>query len=507
MLRSLPGPLPLILLALALSPKLGMADIEPPAGWFSGDLHVHWPRDCYGVAAPESILARMPADLNLASVLLWGGGGYFEQNAADYFTGQDDPVSTPEQIVHYDLELSAFNLADRLGHVAYHGLENVNFPQSTYHGGMAPWARSQGAVIGSLHSQAWTWSLDLFPEFGECCTPYELPVDMALGRVDYLDYQGPNTSRWNFIWRALLNCGFRPGIAATSDAWCLYEIGEYRTYARLDAPLSYDAFAAAVAAGRTSVVEQNHSLPILTVSGAETGDEIHVSSGQPVALKLRVIMPTGMSQSSIAWLIRNGERIAVTAFHDQPDEWIWELEDTPTTSSWYSARTLLGYTGAVYVIVDQEPIRASWESADYFVRYLDYLRGGVLGGQFHYLTPADKAALLQDIDAAQAIYEQIRAESTAPTGIGDPELHPGRAQLTAVPNPFDDRVELTVGTASQVAPLAIYGVGGQLIRRLSVGAGRRVAWDGRDERGVRVPGGVYYVRPATGGATVLVKLR
>lgn len=113
--------LEIALIALLVITSPAAAELNVPHGWYSGDLHAHWPDSaCYGVSPPDVMISGMPADLNLVSVLLWGGGGFFEQNARDYFHGKaEDPVSMPNRIVHYDLEFSAFSLADRLGHVSY----------------------------------------------------------------------------------------------------------------------------------------------------------------------------------------------------------------------------------------------------------------------------------------------------------------------------------------------------------------------------------------------------
>jgi flagellar basal-body rod modification protein FlgD len=51
--------------------------------------------------------------------------------------------------------------------------------------------------------------------------------------------------------------------------------------------------------------------------------------------------------------------------------------------------------------------------------------------------------------------------------------------------------------------LAIDDVTGRCVRRLELGAlepgQHRVAWDGKDDRGRRVPNGVYYCRVDGGG--------
>ncbi len=73
----------------------------------------------------------------------------------------------------------------------------------------------------------------------------------------------------------------------------------------------------------------------------------------------------------------------------------------------------------------------------------------------------------------------------------------------ASPNPFRARARIafTVGTAGQ-ARLRVFAPDGREVRTLfdgwmESGVSQALTWDGRDERGVRAPAGVYYVRLST----------
>lgn len=500
-------------LILALAPHAGAQLVVPPR-WFSGDLHVHWPdNDCYGVAPPEVVYAAMPSDLNIAGVLLWAGGGHFEQNAADYFWGQEDnPISTPNKIVHYDLEVSAFRLADRLGHVGYVYLNDIDFPRVGYHGPIQTWAKAQGAVIGSDHSQAWTSSLNQFPPIEWCCAPYATPVDVALGRVDYLTYQGPQRARWRFLWYTLLDCGFRPGITASSDASCLYTIGSYRTYARIIGPLTYEKFVRAVAQGRTVAVEEGDNFVHFTVNQTvEVGDQVDAISGQPLILQARVILPNNMPRTGVVEIVRNGLVIASQSYSQTGGEVTLTELEIAGRSSWYSARTAKSHAGAVFVEVNGEPIRAAAGSADYFVRYMDYFRQTVEGDFFYQLTAGERAALIAEIDQAKGIYETIRDEALEqPTSVADAmdsALPAGGGR--AWPNPFRREMEITVNVDEPVAgsvSVNIFGPDGRGVRSLLVHPqGERLAsvlWDGLDAEGRPVPNGVYFYRLERGGRSL-----
>lgn len=88
-------------------------------------------------------------------------------------------------------------------------------------------------------------------------------------------------------------------------------------------------------------------------------------------------------------------------------------------------------------------------------------------------------------------------------------LHPG------APNPFLERTTIRF-RLSQSGPacLGVHDVAGRRLRELVSGAlpagTHEAVWDGRDERGVRVPAGTYFVRLETSGLrhtvrTVLVR--
>ena len=77
-----------------------------PAGWYSGDMHVH--RSCG--SSPESVATmfnRMtPQNLAVVSQLADSGNGEVQDPATDLplVNGQDDPISTPNHILHWDTE-------------------------------------------------------------------------------------------------------------------------------------------------------------------------------------------------------------------------------------------------------------------------------------------------------------------------------------------------------------------------------------------------------------------
>jgi subtilisin family serine protease len=74
----------------------------------------------------------------------------------------------------------------------------------------------------------------------------------------------------------------------------------------------------------------------------------------------------------------------------------------------------------------------------------------------------------------------------------------------AAPNPFRGETQLRFSLpAAAGATVAVYGLDGRRVRRLSGQAGHadglQAAWDGRDDAGVRLPAGIYLVRAEVDG--------
>src|SRR2546425_6389021 len=106
---------------------------------------------------------------------------------------------------------------------------------------VADLAHAQGALVGYVHP------FDARPDPADTTGPftYELPVDVALGKVDYLEVMGFSdhliTSE---IWYRLLNCGFRIPAAAGTDAFPNFASlrgppGLVRVYVKMGAALTH----------------------------------------------------------------------------------------------------------------------------------------------------------------------------------------------------------------------------------------------------------------------------
>ncbi len=95
--------------------------------------------------------------------------------------------------------------------------------------------------------------------------------------------------------------------------------------------------------------------------------------------------------------------------------------------------------------------------------------------------------------------------------VGDGAVPSALWLSTGAPNPFEGTTTLSFGIpASGAARVTLYDVRGKLVRTLVAGARaagpQEVTWDGNDERGQRLPSGVYFARLEAHGAVVTRKV-
>ena len=81
---------------------------------------------------------------------------------------------------------------------------------------VADLARAQGALMGYVHP----FDTAVDPDNRSEPLSYELPVDAALGKLDYLEVMGFSDHLvTSDVWYRLLNCGFRIPAGAGTDAF------------------------------------------------------------------------------------------------------------------------------------------------------------------------------------------------------------------------------------------------------------------------------------------------
>ena len=99
-------------------------------GWYSSDHHIHaagcshYQNPTEGVLPSDMNRQVRGENLNIAAVLTWGPDYYYQKQ---FFTGQDDHLSTPYCLMHYDLEVSGFP-SSHAGHLVLLGLHQQDYP-------------------------------------------------------------------------------------------------------------------------------------------------------------------------------------------------------------------------------------------------------------------------------------------------------------------------------------------------------------------------------------------
>jgi len=263
--------------------------IDPPRyHWYSGDHHVHaagcshYQNPTEGVR-PEDMVRQIQGEkLNVGAVLTWGPCYYYQKQ---FFSGKDHPLSKPNELMHYDLEVSGFP-SSHAGHLVLLGLSDQNYPHClridqwpTWDLPILRWAKSQGALAGFAHSG---WGLEVKSRE---IPNYEIPGFDSIGANEYIvDVTHPGAVDfistmdtpypWELnIWYHTLNVGFRTRISGETDFPCITDarVGQGRVYAKVDGPLSYSAWLEALRAGRSYVSDGRSHLMDFSVNSVEMG--------------------------------------------------------------------------------------------------------------------------------------------------------------------------------------------------------------------------------------------
>jgi hypothetical protein len=381
-------------------------------GWYSGDHHVHaagcshYDSPTQGVE-PKDMWAQVQGEmLNVASVLTWGPCYYYQKQ---FFSSQDNPLSTADSLMHYDLEVSGFP-SSHAGHLVLLGLKEQDYPGAsrieqwpTWDLPILKWAKAQGAVTGFAHS-----GLGLAVATAELPN-YEMPGFDSIGANEYIvdvTHEGavdfistadtPAPFELN-IWYHTLNAGFRTRVSGETDFPCMSDgrVGQGRSYCKIEGRLTYTSWLDAVRTGRTYVGDARSHLMDFTVNGRGVGvdgSEIAMTAGGLARVTVKVA----------AWLDPNPNDAIRSLAHDKGPFWdierarIGSTRDVPVElvvngraaarrtviadgtlrdvsfevplgqSSWLAVRIFpSSHTNPIFVIVDGQPIRASRRSAEW----------------------------------------------------------------------------------------------------------------------------------------------
>lgn len=401
--------------------------------WASADLHVHMN---YGGAyrdTPADLVAQQTAEnLFLVENLVVNK----EQRIPDIaiFRTTADPASQSNHWLLHGQEfhtpywghLSLLNLTRNFLLPVYAAYGNTAasslFPTNA---AVADMAHQQKALVGYAHP----FDIEVDPSSDPTLThgepldeALELPVDAALGKVDYIEVLGFSDHRMTAsVWYRLLNCGFRLPAGAGSDTMANYAslrgpVGLTRVYAPVPKSSSgtaawFDSFKK----GRTFAT--NGPLLGFTLGGKAIGDELKLPAGEnKVAftswlrsfvsvdhlevvcnghvvrdLKLKGDPQSSDDKGTIS--ISQTGWCVLRAFSDKPEYPV--LDDYV-----YSA------TSPIYVRVEGS-VPERKDDAAFFIAWIDRLAQAVKGNK-NWNTAAERVSVLEMLDQARQVYVELR---------------------------------------------------------------------------------------------------
>jgi Tol biopolymer transport system component len=411
-----------------------IAELKPldwvnPAGeqWTSSDLHVHMNYAGNYRNTPQHLVQQAAAeDLDIVNDLIVNK----EQRFPDiFYNGKNlDEASNSKTIVVHGQEfhtsywghLGLLNIRGGILLPGYAGYPNTAaaslYPMNA---DVADMAHARGALVGYVHP------FDEEPEPlknpSEKITN-ELPVDVALGKVDYMEIVGFSDHRATAnVWYRLLNLGFRIPAGAGTDAmanyaWLRGPVGMNRVYAKVPAgPLKIENFLSALKKGNTFAT--NGPLLDFSVEGKQVGGEIKLNAAQIAAqfsAKLRSIVPVDHLQvvcngQVVQELEVNNSRTVADVAGTIPigkSGWCvlraWsEKAEYPVLDNYVYATTSPVYITAAA----QKP--ASPQDAKYFLAWIQRIKD-VTAKYPDWNSEQEKVEVMQKLADASAVYEKMQ---------------------------------------------------------------------------------------------------
>tara|TARA_B100001123_G_scaffold329271_1_gene370778 strand:- start:2853 stop:5219 length:2367 start_codon:yes stop_codon:yes gene_type:complete len=312
-------------------------------GWFSGDHHVHaagcshYEAPTQGVDPAAMMRHIRGEDLNVGCVLTWGPCWYFQK---DFFEGKVHALSTPNNLMRYDVEVSGFP-SDHCGHLCLLRLSEDDYPGTkrvedwpSWDLPILKWGKKQGGVVGFSHSG---WGLQL-PDYlpdGTRAFPsrryggsdsswkgkapatlpdYAMPrfdgiganeyvVDVVHGVCDFISaVDTPITWELN-VWYHTLNCGYTCRISGETDFPCIYgeRVGLGRAYVKLgeEQELSYDNWVFALRDGRSYCSDGLSHLYDFQVNGLGVGERGDAGRPSFLAVKNNQKLTIGVNAAAL----------------------------------------------------------------------------------------------------------------------------------------------------------------------------------------------------------------
>ncbi len=426
--------------------------------WFSGDHHVHaagcahYESPTEGVTPEDMMRQILGEDLNVGCVLSWGPCWYFQKQ---FFDGGLHPLSKPDYLMRYDVEVSGFP-SSHAGHLCLLRLKEDDYPGTTlieewpsWTLPVLQWGKKQGGVVGFSHS-GWGLRIDSptipsleMPPF-DGIGANEYIVDVTHDAVDFISAVDTPINWELNIWYHTLNCGFKARISGETDFPCIYgeRVGLGRLYVKLeDGKLDFDRYIEGIKNGRSFVTDGKSHLFDFAVNDVEVGkngSELKLAAPGNVKVtgKFAALLPEtqapemkgiasrplyqkpywelerarlGASRKVPVEVIVNGKPVATKEMDADGATVDLDFEIPIKESSWVALRVWpSSHTNPVWVTVDGKPVRASESSARWCLDAVD----ACWKQKESKYRPGEREQAAKAYDHARETYRKILAETS-----------------------------------------------------------------------------------------------
>jgi dipeptidyl aminopeptidase/acylaminoacyl peptidase len=411
---------------LAVDIDEGTWTVPGPGHWVSADVHVHMNYGGEYRNTPAHLALQAAAEnLGIVNSLIVNKEQRFPDIA--YSGLRQDPASQPTALVDHGQEYHTsywghLGLLDISGGVILPGY--VGYPNTAaaslypMNADIADIAHGRGALVGYVHP------FDDYPE--PISKPHEvltneLPVDVALGKVDYMEIVGFSDHRTTArVWYQLLNLGFRVPAAGGTDAMANFAslrgpVGMNRVYARTpEGEINQAQWLDALKHGRSFAT--NGPLLGLTLGGAGIGDELKFDRA-PRAVKFTVSLRSIVPVDHVE-LVCNGRVVKSFAVRAPIDHGDFSGSIGLAASGWCLARASTDHsrypvldnyvyatTSPVYLTIAGRAPRSP-EDARYFEAWVDRVTEAT-SAYPDWNSPGEKHDVLDRLARAKAVFDLL----------------------------------------------------------------------------------------------------
>lgn len=361
-------------------------------GWVGGENHIH---ANYGYGqwynSPATMMEQIRGeDLSVANFMVANSDsdGVFDR---EFFLGRPDPVSTDAHVLYWNQEFRAtiwghmtlLNLKQLVTPI-FTGFKNTthpyDFPTNAH---IADHTHEQGGLVNYTHP-----AHSLQDPYATAYSAKEMPVDVALGKIDTLDVMGSNHQATYPVWYRLLNCGLKLPASAGTDVF-LNRVnsrlpGSDRVYVHCGEKFTYQSWIDNLRAGRSFVT--NGPMLRFTAGGQMAGGTLKFD--KPGKLRVQGEVTSQYPLEKLEVIVNGQSFLTLPAQPENPRKITLDQEIDIQTSSWLALRARgprgeeqaasesFAHTSPLYIQVKDQPLKSP-EDAKYFVSWIERLHTDV----------------------------------------------------------------------------------------------------------------------------------